>query len=493
MKNTTVLLFPNQLFYSQKLINDADRVILVEDAHFFCLFKFHKQKLIFHRASMRAYAQLLETRNIEVIYIEHTAVKKDLSRLFEICHDSHIKDLHYFDPVDHQLSKKIQITAKKYSVKLTYHENPSFMLSSAEVLEILGDKKRFMMASFYTTVRKKFNILMAGSKPIGGKWSYDAQNRQALPDHITIPPTPRPNQNSFITEATDYVETHFPNNPGNAAPFIYPITHEHSNAWLNDFLHKKLVLFGPYQDAVRSDLVFGFHSLLSPLLNSGLLMPHEVVEKTIEFAKKHNVPINSVEGFIRQIIGWREFVRGVYMKRGEQQRTSNFFKHTKKLPPSFWVGNTGIEPLDTTIKKILQYAYAHHIERLMILGNFMLIAHIHPDDVYTWFMEMFIDAYDWVMVPNVYGMSQYADGGLMTTKPYSSSSKYILKMSNYKRGPWCTTWDGLYWKFIHKHASFLSKNGRLSFVATALKKMKPEVLQKHLKSADQILKTLKEK
>src|SRR5690606_27559035 len=204
----------------------------------------------------------------------------------------------------------------------------------------------------------------------------------------------------------------------------------------------------------------------------------------------HDIPLNSLEGFIRQIIGWREFIRGLYETVGRQQRTCNFWRFKRAIPESFYTGETGIEPVDTTVKKVLDTGYCHHIERLMILGNFMLLCEFDPDAVYQWFMELFIDAYDWVMVPNVYGMSQFADGGLMATKPYISSSNYILKMSHYKSAPWCEVWDGLYWRFIAKHQLAFIKNPRTSMMVKQLEKMDKQKKERLFNAADRFLNTL---
>ena len=223
------------------------------------------------------------------------------------------------------------------------------------------------------------------------------------------------------------------------------------------------------------------HSVLSPLLNSGILDVKYVINTTIDFYNKNNIPINSCEGFIRQIIGWREFIRGVYYSKGTEERTKNFWNFKNKIPNSFYDATTGIEPVDNTIMKINNSAYGNHIERLMIMGNFMLLCEINPNDVYKWFMEMFIDAYDWVMVPNVYGMSQFADGGLMSTKPYISGSNYILKMSNYKKDSWCEIWDALFWGFIDNKRDFFKKNPRMRMMVSSYDRMNDEKKNKMIK------------
>jgi deoxyribodipyrimidine photolyase-related protein len=226
------------------------------------------------------------------------------------------------------------------------------------------------------------------------------------------------------------------------------------------------------------------------MLNIGLLNPQQIIEATLKYAAEHDIPLNSLEGFIRQIIGWREFIRIIYELEGSKQRTTNYWKFTRKIPASFWQGETGILPIDTTIKKTLKTAYNHHIERLMILGNFFLLCEFDPNEVYKWFMEMYIDAYDWVMVPNVYGMTQFADGGLMTTKPYISGSNYLMKMGNFDKGNWQEIWDALFWRFMWVHREFFKQNPRLGMLLNTWDKMAEEKKQTHLQIAENYLASL---
>jgi deoxyribodipyrimidine photolyase-related protein len=230
------------------------------------------------------------------------------------------------------------------------------------------------------------------------------------------------------------------------------------------------------------------HSVLSPLLNSGLITPINIIEETLKY--KDDYPLNSIEGFLRQIIGWREFIRGVYKVKGSQERTTNFFNFKRKIPKSFYDATTGILPIDITIKKVQKTAYNHHIERLMVLGNFMMLCEFDPDEIYRWFMEHYIDAYDWVMVPNVYGMSQFADGGLMSTKPYISSSNYLKKMSDFPNGDWQQIWDALYWRFIDLNRELFAKNIRMKFMVSMLDKMPDEKRINHFKIANEYLDSL---
>ncbi|MDA7922555.1 hypothetical protein N9B73_12450 [Verrucomicrobiales bacterium] len=223
------------------------------------------------------------------------------------------------------------------------------------------------------------------------------------------------------------------------------------------------------------------------MLNIGLLTPDQVVKKAIAFAEENKTPLNSLEGFVRQIIGWREFMQLMYSRHGVEMRTQNFFNHTRDIPRSFWTGETGIQPIDTTIRRVHGHAYAHHIERLMLMGNFMLLCQFDPVQVNDWFMELFIDAYDWVMVPNVFGMSQFADGGMFTTKPYISGSNYVCKMSDFKKGDWCEIWDGLFWTFIAGNDKFFRGQYRLSMMVRNLDKMDDEKKSRLFGKADAFL------
>lgn len=241
--------------------------------------------------------------------------------------------------------------------------------------------------------------------------------------------------------------------------------------------------FGDYEDAIVKSQSLLNHSLLSPLLNSGLLLPDLVLEKVVRFAKENDIPVNSTEGFVRQLIGWREFIRGMYECKGGFSRTKNFWGFHRKIPSSFYTGTTGVAPIDATIKKVLKTGYCHHIERLMVLGNFMLLCEFDPDEVYRWFMELFIDAYDWVMVPNVYGMTLFADGGTFATKPYIGGANYIRKMSDYPGGDWETTWNALFWNFVSKHSEFFRSNPRTGMMVTTYKRMSAEKKEHYSKSA----------
>jgi deoxyribodipyrimidine photolyase-related protein len=312
------------------------------------------------------------------------------------------------------------------------------------------------------------------NKPTGGKWSYDEDNRKKIPKNTSIPTLLQPEVSLHHNDVTKLIFNEFPDHPGTLEKIWFPVNRKGALKQLNQFLKVRFENFGRYEDAMLEGENFLFHSCISPFLNIGLLTPKEVIDKSVSYAEKHSIPINSLEGFIRQIIGWREFVRGIYQEEGQNQIKSNYWNNKKKLAPSWYDGTTGIAPLDDCIKTTIKDGYIHHIPRLMVISNIMNLSGVDPKEIYKWFMEMYIDSSEWVMVPNVFGMATYADGGLMSTKPYTCGSNYILKMSNYKRGDWCDTLDGLYWSFTESNREFYQSNPRLSLLTRSLDRLDPE-------------------
>lgn len=483
-----IVLFSNQLFADHPAVNQASHVLLVEDPRFFLDFNYCKSKLVLHRASMRAYNDYLTAKGKVVKYVDFEKASAP-GFIEEFLSDKSSDRIMVFEPEDFAIERLIDNIADKSRFNINIFENPLFMTGKERLFELFGDKERYSMNSFYIAQRKHFNILLEDGKAMGGKWSYDKENRKPPSEDIKIK-TVKGFKNSYVPEAVRYVEHFFGANPGSCDDFIYPVTFEEAEIWLDDFLRNRFRFFGDYQDAILAQEHFMFHSLLSSSLNIGLLSPSHVVESAIKYADKNNVSLNNLEGFIRQIVGWREFVRAVHVFKENKIRERNFWRFKKKMPIGFYEATTGIEPVDTIIKKVLKYGYAHHIERLMILGTFMLLCEIHPDYVYKWFMELFVDSYDWVMTPNVYGMSQYAAGDLMTTKPYICSSNYILKMSDFKKGRWCDIWDSLYWRFIYNHSKVFEKNARMKVMLYHLDKMDKEKINNYNATADQYLKGL---
>jgi deoxyribodipyrimidine photolyase-related protein len=491
MKTAINLIFPHQLFAEGPLLENENEVYLIEEHLFFKQFRFHKQKIAFHRASMKCYQQFLEDKGIKVTYIESSNKLSDIRIFREELKRKNISEINIIDPIDNWLEKRIKIITENYT--LNTFSSPLFLNTKENLSGFFrADKKSFFQTTFYKQQRKKLNILLDNEQqPIGGKWTYDTDNRKKYPKGKTPPPIHFPKTSFFWIEALEYVEKHFNNNPGELSKEpIYPIGHKEAEDWYEKFLTYRFYDFGIYEDAIVKQQSFLNHSILSPLLNVGLILPDHVVRKSLAFADKENIPLNSTEGFVRQIIGWREFMRGMYVCKGGYSRTRNFWQFNRKIPSSFYDGSTGIEPIDETIKLVLKTGYCHHIERLMVLGNFMLLCEFDPDEVYKWFMELFIDAYDWVMVPNVYGMSQFADGGTFATKPYVGGSNYIRKMSNYPKGEWEKVWDGLFWRFIDKHQEFFKSNSRTSMLFYSYNRMSEDKKLLHITNAEEFMKSI---
>jgi deoxyribodipyrimidine photolyase-related protein len=485
------IVFPHQLFNPHPALHKERPAYLVEEHLFFRQYNFHQQKLMLHRASMKMFEAHIEKKVKAVHYIETNEKISDIRQLIPILAKKGITEIHYADTVDNWLEKRIKQAALKNNIRLITYPCPNFLNQIEDVAAFFANKKTYFQTDFYIQQRKERKLLLEkDNKPIGGKWTFDADNRLKFPKSETVPTIRFPKENKYVKEAKQYIAAHFKNNYGLPASFQYPVTYADAEKWLTDFLEQRFSKFGIYEDAMVKNENILYHSVLTPMLNIGLLNPRQIIDKTIQAAIDYDIPLNSLEGFIRQIIGWREFIRIVYEREGSKQRTKNYWGFTRKIPPSFWTGETGIHPIDTVIKKIVNTGYSHHIERLMVLGNFMLLCEFDPDEVYRWFMEMYIDSYDWVMVPNVYGMTQFADGGLMTTKPYISGSNYLLKMGDWDKGPWQEIWDGLFWRFMHVHRDFFQKNPRLGMLIKTFDKMPEEKRNKHIKNAGLFLKKI---
>jgi deoxyribodipyrimidine photolyase-related protein len=490
MPSIATIVFPHQLFRQHPALKSGSVVYLVEEWLFFHQYRFHQQKLLMHRATMRMYADYLTQQGYELRYIPATSAECDIQQLLPIIASTGVCELHYADVVDDWLLQRLIAGAKQQRIQLQEFRSPNFLESPAAVAAFFDQRKSYKQTDFYIDRRKHHEILLdKAGKPLGGQWTYDVDNRQKFPKGRSIPVINLPGLNEYVKEAQTYVSKHFGSNYGSVAqPFaagFYPTTYAEADDWLADFLTARFADFGAYEDAIVLNETILHHSVLSPLLNIGLLSPQQIIDAAL--AMVDEVPLNSLEGFVRQIMGWREFIRITYVRRGRSQRTRNYWGFTRSIPASFWDGTTGILPLDATIQKTLKSGYCHHIERLMVVGNFMLLCEFDPDQVYRWFMEMFVDAYDWVMVPNVYAMSQFADGGGMCTKPYISGSNYLMKMSDYKKGDWQPIWDGLFWRFMHVYRDFFLSNPRLGMLVKTFDKMSPEKQQQHLLAAEKFL------
>lgn len=483
------IIFGNQLFSEAfELISPEEPVFMAEDGELCTHFKYHKHKLILFLASMRRFAGELQKQKIKIEYTELSSKNKNHSyeeKLKAFVKNHSIKTLHCFEIEDKFMEVRINNFCKKLSIELKTHSSPMFLTSREEFRTYLSKTKKPFMKTFYEQQRKRLKILVdAKGGPEGGKWSFDSENRRPLKDPSSVPGIQFPKLGKEVKEVSALVDRLFPDHPGKSSDFWLPTHRKEARDWLSQFLKERLSQFGDYEDAMTQQSDFVFHSVLTPSLNLGLLTPQEIMDEVLKIYRKEKLPLNSVEGFIRQVIGWREFIRGIYQNFSEKEDTLNFWNHQRGLSEAWYEGTTGIPPLDAAIQKTARWGYAHHIERLMVLGNFMLLCEVHPPEAHRWFMEMFVDSSDWVMGPNVYGMALFSDGGIFSTKPYFCGSNYLLKMSDFKKGDWCDIADGLFWGFIQKHEKFFLKNPRLSMMARSLKKIDSSRLKHITKVAE---------
>jgi deoxyribodipyrimidine photolyase-related protein len=361
-----------------------------------------------------------------------------------------------------------------------------FLTSRAEFKNYLSSTKKPFMANFYKLQRKKNNFLVdENDNPTGGKWSFDEENRKKIPKEFDFPKQIKSKETEHTKYLKKIIEEKFKDHVGSTDDFWICTTRQEAWTKFNHFIEKKINLFGDYEDAVDQRDNFLFHSSLSPLMNLGLITPGEVIEKLKQIINK--VKINSLEGYFRQIAGWREFIKGVYQNYDEKFEQSNFFNNKRLMKKSWYDGTTGIFPLDYSIKNASKYAWTHHIERLMIQSNIMNLCEIEPSNAYRWFMEHYMDASEWVMYPNVYGMGLFSDGGVFSTKPYICGSSYFRKMMDFKKDDWCDVLDGLYWRFIEKNKDFFVKNPRLSMMVRVLDKMNKDRKKKIINLANEFI------
>ena len=465
------IILPTQLFADNNYLDEMDMIIIIEEPFYFTSKKFHKQKLVFHRASMRYYYDKLKNKYKNIKYLEYGKINYN-----EIFRNN---DIYMFDPIDKPIIKKFE----SFSSKITIIDTPAFLETLNDLDEYrnknTNKKNYYHDRSFYKWQRKRLNLLMNGDKPYGDKWSFDKENRNKYDDGYKEPEIKVYN-NRYLAEAKEYINKNFKNNFGIIEEHYYPITHEETIEHLNNFIKIKLATFGKYQDGISKKVIFGSHSILSPMLNIGLITPKIIITEVMKYLNPTN--IISLEAFIRQLIGWRSYVRFVYHYHGEEIMKMNYFNHKNKLPKSWYDGTGNIKIINDMIHKVKTYAYLHHIERLMIVGNFGLLLQIDPKEIYEWFMICFIDSYEWVMVPNIFGMSQYSLTSLsMMTRPYISSSNYIKKMSDYKKEDWFNIWDALYWYFIYTHKGLLNKIYSIQTQIKLLEKMEQTKIDNYIK------------
>lgn len=465
----------NQLFPPDRLRDHQDAVVFMAEDTGLCTYvRHHQQKIVLFLAAMRSYADELRAAGFDVRYfpLDEDGDAGYEEKLDRVVADLDCEELIHFEVEDKPMEERLIAFCEQRSLDRVELESPMFYGTREDFRSFAADRTRILMADFYRQQRERSGILLdPDGKPEGGKWSFDEANRKKLPKTVQPPEIAAAPRSRHVADVIDIVERRFGDHPGRASEFWWPTTREQARDWLQDFLDQRLADFGPYEDAISQRSATVFHSALSPSLNLGLLTPDEVVDAVLERFDARDLPLESIEGFVRQVIGWREFVRGIYRVFGDEQESSNFWDHQRGLTDHWYRGTTGIAPLDDAIRTSLRLGWAHHIQRLMVIGNLMTLCEIRPGDAWRWFMELYVDSSEWVMGPNVYGMGIFSDGGVFATKPYICGSNYLLKMSDYGRGDWCDTVDGLYWRFIDTHRDFFASNPRLALMPKALDRL----------------------
>ena len=465
----------------------------------------HIQKIVGFFAAMRHFAESLKNQGHQLIYLKlddkHNARKLDFNISSAIL-ETGASRFEYQHPDEYRLDRQLKQLCKGLELETAAVDSEHFLTSREYLENFFEGKKTYLMESFYRQIRRSTGFLMDGDTPLGGKWNYDQDNRKKLPTTLT-PPAPLEFTHD-VEPILTMIEEAGISTIGRIDPdrFIWPISRKQSLELLEHFVTQCLPAFGTYQDAMTPDHWSLYHSRLSFSLNLKMLSPTEVVGRAIEQWKQNSdeITLSQIEGFVRQIIGWREYMRGIYWAKMPAYAKKNHLKHKNSLPEFFWTGKTNMACVSHAVNQSLDYAYAHHIQRLMITGNFALLAGVSPDAVDQWYLGIYIDAIEWVEITNTRGMSQFADGGIVGTKPYVSSANYIHKMSHYcktchydhkKRvGEDSCPFNSLYWHFFDRHSDHLENNPRIGMAYRNLRKMKPQDKEALLHRANQVLENI---
>ena len=493
MADGLIVILGNQLFHPAHLERYRGMpVYLSEDLGLCTYVRHHQQKLVLFLSAMRHYARELERAGFEVIYrrIDDGRVNQKQGyseRLLGVLRRENLHRVVHFEIEDRQFELTFEGALDAAGIEREVLPSPMFLSSRQQLGKEMGAAAKPFMARFYQSQRRRLDLLMEAGKPRGDRWSFDAENRKALPRDHQPPEVPWFEPDAITAEVIDVVARMFADHPGRAGQFAWPVTRADAHLALERFIAERLCHFGDYEDAISQRSATLYHSLLTPALNIGLLEPGELVQAALSADRAEPVGLNNLEGWVRQVVGWREFIRGVDRHFGERQQSRNHFAHQRTLTDAWYQGETGIPPLDHAIRGALDRGWNHHIERLMVIGNLMNLCEIQPGEAYRWFMEMYVDSSDWVMGPNVYGMALFSDGGIFATKPYICGANYLRKMSDFPAGDWCDVVDGLYWRFVEKNAHLLSANPRLKMMLGGLGKMKPERRERIFAAAEGFL------
>lgn len=501
---TLIPIFADHLSYDLSALQFADRetarILMVEVKEETDSVPHHRKKLIFLFSAMRHFAQELREDGWSVDYVELTDPDNSHNFTKEVGRalDGHqIKEIMLCQPGNWRVQEAVKSWEDMYDLPVTMTPDHRFVASLEEFADWADGRKQLRMEYFYRDMRRKTGLLMQGDKPEGGKWNYDKENRKPPKSGMDYPDPPRFDPDEITQAVIAMVEQEFPNRFGKTDGFFWGVTRDNALEALDDFIENRLASFGHYQDAMVKNEAFMFHSLISFYLNAGLLKPLEVCARAVEAYDQGQAPLNAVEGFIRQIIGWREYVRGIYFLKMPDYKDENFFGNRRYLPDFYWTGETDMNCLKQAIDQTIDHAYAHHIQRLMVTGNFALIAGIDPFKVHEWYLAVYGDAFEWAELPNTLGMSQFGDGGLLGSKPYASSGSYINRMSNYCSG--CRykvskrteedacPFNSLYWDFHMRNEDRLRGNNRLNMVYRNLDKMDEDTKSALKGRAEQVL------
>ncbi|MBW4598415.1 MAG: cryptochrome/photolyase family protein [Calothrix sp. FI2-JRJ7] len=454
-------------------------IIFIESLQHVKVREYHKQKLVLVWSAMRHFAEELRQQGYDVTY----KIADDFAEpLTEWVLENKISEVRVMAPAD----KPFVDIIKKIQCPITLIRNNHYLWTHEQFAQWTKGRKNLLMEYFYREGRQRFDILMSGDKPAGGTWNYDKDNRQPPKGKLNTPPALGFEPDEITQEVINFVNSLTISTYGELKEFHWGVTRAQALEVLDWFVNVRLANFGPYQDAMVVGEETMWHAMISPYINIGLLHPLEVVQAAEKAYQENKLPLNSVEGFIRQVMGWREYMHGLYHYVGADYPEKNYFNHIEALPEFFWTGDTKMNCLHQVISQLLRIGYVHHIQRLMILSNFSLIAGFSPQQVKSWFHTAFIDAYDWVMQTNVIGMGLFADGGIVGSKPYASSANYVNKMSNYCKGcvydPKARTgekacpFNFFYWDFLDRNRDKLTNQGRMSFIMKNLDGMSEEEL-----------------
>ena len=453
--------------------------------------RYHQQKLTLLYSAMRHYAADLKKQKFATLYhhLTDTPAGADYATILSHWIQKHkIREIHLLDPNEYDTFHFLPALSKKLGIPIHRHASPQFIVPREEFATWAEGKKHLLMETHYRRLRTERNILLdAKGKPEGGDWNLDDQNRHTYREFAkanpTVPPFPPPIQDPIVKKVAQEVAAHFPTHPGQADQLWVPVTRAGALDWLKTFIRQRLAQFGPWEDTMVEGQQILFHSVLSPLLNIGLLTPQECIQAAEKAYREGKAPLNSVEGFIRQILGWREFIHGIYWLKMPEYRKANFLGADRPLPRWAYTGETDMRCVSQAIHGAVDHAYNHHIQRLMVLGNYFLLGGYEPQAVLRWYTEMYLDAYDWVMVPNVLGMILFADGGFFATKPYAAGAAYQDKMGNHcascqfdpkqREGPKACPFHSLYWNFFGQHAKLFGKNPRIGMMVKIWEKKTP--------------------